>query len=349
MDQGRLQELMDRFVIDFGATGGAGTVLLGERLGLYRALRQGPLLPAELAARTETTPRYVEEWLCGQAAGGYVEYDPETGRYFLTDEQTFVLTDPAGPVYLPGAFQLAVGALQALPSLVTAFRTGAGMGWPEQHPDVFAGCERFFRAGYSAHLVSSWIPALDGALERLVSGCRVADVGCGRGASTLLMAGAFPRSGFIGSDYHDESIRQAGKRAAEAGLADRVRFEVATADAFGGGPFDLVTTFDCLHELGDPLAAARHVRESLAEDGTWMIVEPYAGETVAENLTPVGRVYYSLSTLLCVPGALSQPGGHSLGAQAGEAAIRGIVRAAGFGVFGRVAQTPFQIVYGARP
>jgi SAM-dependent methyltransferase len=349
MDEGRLMDFLHRFVADFGATGAAGNVVLGERLGLYRALREGPLLPAELATRTETTPRYVEEWLRGQAAGGYVEYDATTGRYHLSEEQAFALTDPEGPVYLPGAFQLALGAIQSLPRMVEAFRTGEGLGWHEHHPDVFAGCERFFRPGYVANLVSAWIPALDGVPPRLAAGCRVADIGCGHGASTLLMAQAYPHSTFVGSDYHEESIRQAGKRAAEAGLADRAGFEVATAHTFAGGPFDLVTSFDCLHDMGDPLGAARHVRESLVEDGTWMIVEPYAGDSVAENLNPVGRAYYSMSTLLCVPNALSQEGDYSLGAQAGEAAIREVVLTAGFGSFHRVAETPFNIVYQATP
>jgi len=349
VDESRLMEFLHRFVVDFGATGAAGNVLAGEQLGLYRAMREGPLLPAELAARTETTPRYVEEWLRGQAAGGYVEYDASTGRYFLTEEQTFTLTNPEGPVYLPGAFQFAVGALQALPRLVEAFRTGEGIGWHEHHPDVFAGCERFFRPGYVAHLVAEWLPALDGVPAALAQGGRVADIGCGHGASTLLMAQAFPRSHFVGSDYHAASVQVAGKRAAEAGLADRVRFEVAAADAFGGGPFDLVTSFDCLHDMGDPLGAARHVRESLAGDGTWMIVEPRAGDAVSDNLNPIGRAYYSLSTFLCVPSALSQDGGFALGAQAGEPAIAGIVARAGFTRFRRAAETPFNLVFEARP
>jgi ubiquinone/menaquinone biosynthesis C-methylase UbiE len=267
----------------------------------------------------------------------------------MTEEQAFALTDPDGPVFVPGAFQLAYGALQALPQITEAVRTGAGLGWHEHDDDVFAGCERFFRPGYLANLTASWLPALDGVEDRLRAGGRVADIGCGHGASTVLMAEAFPTATFCASDYHEDSIAQARKRAEEAGVADRVTFETATAQTFGGGPFDLVTTFDALHDMGDPLGAARHVRESLAPDGTWMVVEPYAGDTVADNLNPVGRVYYSFSTFLCVPNALSQTGGYALGAQAGEPAIRRIATDAGFTRFRRAAETPFNLVYEIRP
>lgn len=349
VDQDRLMDFLNRFVGDLGATVAAGSMVIGDRLGLYRALRDGPLLPAELAGLTRTAPRYVEEWLRGQAAGGYVEYDPTTGRYGLTEEQAFALTDPDGPVFVPGAFQLALGTLRAVPLLTEAFRTGDGVGWHEQHDDVFGGCERFFRPGYVQSLLPSWLPALDGVVERLDAGAHVADIGCGHGASTLLMAQAFPRSTFVGSDYHAPSIDLATKRASDAGVSDRVRFDVTAAQQLGGGPYDLVTSFDCLHDMGDPLRAATHVLASLTPDGTWMIVEPMAGDQVTDNLNPVGRVYYSFSTFLCVPNALSQDGGYSLGAQAGEEAIRRIVTDAGFGHFRRVAETPFNLVFEARP
>jgi 2-polyprenyl-3-methyl-5-hydroxy-6-metoxy-1,4-benzoquinol methylase len=349
IDQDKLMEFLHRFVGDLGATIAAGNVVVGDRLGLYRALAAGPLLPSELAERTGTAVRYVDEWLRGQAAGGYVEYDPRTDRYSLTPEQAFALADPDGAVYAPGAFQLALGTLKAEPQVTEAFRTGAGIGWHQHDGEVFAGCERFFRPGYIANLTESWLPALDGVTGRLRAGARVADIGCGHGASTILMAQAFPESTFTGSDYHEESILEARKRAADAGLTDRVSFEVASAQTFGGGPYDLVTSFDCLHDMGDPVGAARHVHEQLAPDGTWMVVEPRAEDTVAGNLNPVGRVYYSFSTFLCVPGALAQDGGYSLGAQAGEAVIGRLAGDAGFGSFRRVAETPFNLVYEARP
>ncbi len=349
IDQDKLMDFLHRFVGDLGATMAAGNVVVGDRLGLYRALADQPMSPCELAERTGTTTRYVDEWLRGQAAGGYVQYDAAAGVYSLTPEQAFALTDPDGAVFAPGAFQLALGTLRAEPRVTDAFRTGAGIGWHEHHDEVFTGCERFFRPGYSANLVAGWLPALDGVVGKLRAGARVADVGCGLGASTALMASAYPRSTFSGSDYHEESVLQARKRIADAGLDDRVSFDVASAQDFGGGPYDLVTSFDCLHDMGDPLAAARHVRESLAPDGTWMVVEPYAGDAVADNLSPVGRVYYSFSTFLCVPNALSQDGGYSLGAQAGERSIARLAGDAGFTRFRRAAETPFNIVYEARP
>ena len=349
IDQDKLMDFLHRFVGDLGATMAAGGVMIGDRLGLYKALAESPARPEELAARTGTAPRYVEEWLRSQAAGGYVQHDADTGQFSMTEEQAFALTDPDGPLYAPGAFELALGTLRALPSIVEAFRTGDGYGWHEHDVDVFTGCERFFRPGYVGNLVAGWLPAMDGVVDTLERGARVADVGCGHGASTVLMAQAFPNSMFVGSDYHRESVDAAAKRVADLGLKDRVDFEVASAADFTGGPFDLVTTFDCLHDMGDPVDAARHIRESIADDGSWMIVEPYATDDVAGNLTPVGRVYYSFSTFLCVPNALSQEGGYSLGAQAGPAAIRRIVTDAGFTRFQQVAETPFTLVYQARP
>ena len=349
IDQDKLDDFLGRFVSDLGATIAAGGVVVGHRLGLYRALAAGLATPEELAERTGTTPRYVAEWLRAQAAGGYVEHDAAAGTFALTEEQTFALTDPDGPLYVPGAFVLALGALRAEPQITDAFRSGAGMGWHEHHDDVPLGCEMFFRPGYLANLVPSWIPSLDGVEAKLIAGAKVADVGCGLGASTVLMAQAYPASQFAASDYHGASIELARKRAAEAGVQERTSFQVAGAKEFPGTGYDLVATFDALHDMGDPVGVARHVRESLADDGTWLIVEPAAGDAVVDNLHPVGRVYYAFSTFLCVPNALSQNGGHALGAQAGEAALREIVTAAGFTRFRRAAETPFNIVLEARP
>ena len=349
LDMDALMAFVGTFVGDLGATMAAGNVLLGERLGLYRALAAQPGDARSLATATGTDPRYVDEWLRGQAAGGYVKYDA-AARDLLDDARAGVRTDrPDGPVFLPGAFELALGSLKAQHKIEQAFRTGAGYGWGEHDHDVFSGCERFFRPGYLMHLLSEWIPALDGVPAKLERGASVADLGCGHGASTLLMAQAFPASRFIGSDYHGASIEAARERAAEAGVDDRVRFAVASAQTLNATDLDLVTTFDCLHDMGDPLGAARRIRSSLATDGTWMIVEPAAGDTVESNLNPVGRVFYNFSTFLCVPNAMSQPGGYALGAQAGEAAIRQVVTDAGFTRFRRVAETPFNNVYEARP
>ena len=349
IDADKLQEFLGRFIADLGATVAAGNVVIGHRLGLYQALAAGPARAEELAVRTQTSPRYIAEWLRGQAAGGYVQYDPAADAYSMTEEQAFALANPDGGVYAPGAFVLALGALKAEPRITDAFRTGAGMGWHEHDEDVFAGCEQFFRPGYVANLVTSWIPALNGADSKLRAGAKVADIGCGFGASTVLLAREYPNSAFTGSDYHDRSIEIARKRAADAGVAGRVSFEVATASEFSGTGYDLAATFDCLHDMGDPLGAARHVRQALAPDGTWLIVEPYAGDAITDNLNPIGRIYYNGSTLLCVPNAMSQAGGYTLGAQAGEAAIRQLVTDAGFTRFRRAAETPFNLIFEARP
>jgi 2-polyprenyl-3-methyl-5-hydroxy-6-metoxy-1,4-benzoquinol methylase len=349
INQGKLDELLGRFVGDLGATIASGNVVVGHRLGLYRRLAEGPATAEELARRTGTDPRYVAEWLRGQAAGGYVSCDADAGQFSLTEEQAFALADPDGTLYLPGAFLLALGALRAESQITDAFRSGAGMGWHEHHEDVFAGTEMFFRPGYVASLTSSWIPALDGVAEKLAAGGRVADVGCGHGASTMLLAQAYPQARILGSDYHQASVDTARKHAAEAGVADRARFEVASAQTFSGTGYDLVATFDCLHDMGDPVGAARHIRQALDAEGTWLIVEPLAAATLAENLNPVGRVYYSFSTFICVPAARSQPGGYALGAQAGEEAIREVAAQAGFARFRRAAETPFNAVYEARP
>jgi SAM-dependent methyltransferase len=350
VDTGKLMEFVFRAVGEVGATLNAALVVMGDKLGLYRALAgAGALSPADLAARTGTAERYVREWLSAQAAGGFVSYDPDSGRFTLPPEQAVALTDASSPAYLPGFFQIALGSVLDSPRITDAARTGAGFGWGEHGHDVLEGCERFFRPGYHANLTSAWLPALDGVVARLESGARVADVGCGHGASTILMARAYPNSAFTGSDYDGGSIDTARAQAAEAGLAGRLTFEVAPAQTYGGGDYDLVTMFDCLHDMGDPVGAARHVRSTLTPDGTWMIVEPQAGDRLEENLNPVGRAYYGFSTLLCTPASLSQDVGLALGAQAGEARIADVVKAAGFTRFRRVAETPFNAVFEARP
>ncbi len=350
LDMDKLFQFVFRAVEEVGATLNTALVVMGDRLGLYRALAgAGPLAPGELAQRTGTAERYVREWLNAQAAGGYVSYDPDTGRYLLPPEQAAALTDPDCPAYLPGFFQLALGSVADSPHIVDAARTGAGFGWHEHVTDVHEGCERFFRPGYNANLVSAWLPALDGVVAKLERGALVADVGCGHGSSTILMAQHFPNSVFVGSDYHAGSIQTARQRAEDAGVAGRARFEVAPAAAYDGTGYDLVTMFDCLHDMGDPVGAARHVLQSLAADGTWLIVEPAAGDRFEDNFNPVGRAYYAFSTLLCTPCSLSQDVGLALGAQAGEARIRDVVTTAGFTRFRRVAETPFNLVFEARP
>ena len=349
LDPQKLEQFVFRAVDEVGAALNAALVVMGDKLGLYRALAgAGGLTPAELAEQTGTAERYVREWLGAQAAGGYVEYDPETGRYTLPPEQTVALTDESSPAYLPGFFQIAVGSVLDSPRITEAARTGEGVGWHEHVHDVHEGCERFFRPGYNANLIDAWLPALNGVVEKLDRGGRIADIGCGHGASTILMAQAFPQSTFVGSDYHAGSIETARERAQAAGLDERVQFEAEPAAAHPGSDYDLVTMFDCLHDMGDPVGAARKVRELLAPDGTWMIVEPAAGDSVEENLNPVGRAYYGFSTLLCTPASLSQDVGLALGAQAGEARIREVVEAAGFTRFRRAAETPFNLVFEAK-
>jgi len=349
VDTKKLEQFLGQFVNDLGATVHAGMVVIGERLGLYKALAAGPLTAAELAAITRTDERYVREWLSSQAAGGYITYNAETHKFGMTEEQALTLANEVGPAYLPGAFELALGSLAAVPRITEAFRSGAGMGWGEHEDRVFHGCEKFFRPGYAANLVSSWIPALDGVQDKLARGAKVADVGCGKGASSILMAKAFPKSHIFGFDYHDQSIEGARESAKRQGVADRVTFEVAKAKEFPGRDYDFVAVFDCLHDMGDPVGAAAHVRAALTEDGSWMIVEPFANDDLQDNLNPVGRVYYSFSTLLCTPCSRSQEVGMCLGAQAGEKQMQKVVTSAGFSRFRRAAQTPFNLVYEARP
>jgi ubiquinone/menaquinone biosynthesis C-methylase UbiE len=349
LDMGKLNAFIGQFVTDLGASVHTGMVVIGEKLGLYKALAGGPMNAAELAAKTGTDERYLREWLASQAAGGYITYDETTERFSLTEEQAFTLAYEDSPAYLPGAFELALGSLAAVPRIAESFRTGAGMGWHEHADGVFHGCEKFFRPGYAANLVSAWIPALEDVRQKLEAGARVADVGCGKGASTVLMAKAFPNSRFYGFDYHDKSIEGARATAEREGIADRVTFEVSKAKDYPGQDYDFVAVFDCLHDMGDPVGAASHVRRSLAADGTWMIVEPFANDQLKDNLNPVGRVYYSFSTLLCTPCSRSQEVGLCLGAQAGEKRVREVVSKAGFSRFRRAAETPFNIVYEARP
>jgi len=349
VDMDKLNSFIGRFVGDLGAAVHTGMVVIGEKLGLYKTLAAQPMTSKELADKTETDERYVREWLASQAAGGYISYDDKTEKFFLTEEQAFTLANEDSPAYLPGAFQLALGSLAAVPRIAESFRSGAGMGWHEHDDGVFHGCEKFFRPGYAANLVTNWIPALHDVKAKLEAGARVADVGCGKGASTILMAKAFPKSQFIGFDYHAKSIEGARETAAREGLADRVTFEVSKAKEFPGRNYDFVAVFDCLHDMGDPVGAARHVRRSLKEDGTWMIVEPFANDELKDNLNPVGRVYYSFSTLLCTPCSRSQEVGLCLGAQSGEKRMRDVVTSAGFSRFRRATETPFNIVYEARP
>jgi SAM-dependent methyltransferase len=350
VDENKLMAFVGRAVGDLGALVNGALVVVGDRLGLYRALAgAGPLTAGELAERTGTTERYVREWLSAQAAHGYLEHH-DGDRFLLPDEHAVALTDETSPACVVGGFELGLAAVQAADPLTEAFRSGAGIGWGRHHHDVFEGCERFFRPGYRANLVASWLPALDGVEDKLRRGIRVADVGCGHGASTLLMAEAYPTSSFVGIDVHEPSIEEARKRASAAGLADRVDFEVGTATTFGGpGAFDLVCFFDSLHDMGDPAGACAHARSVLDPDGTLMLVEPFAGDRVADNLHPVGAAYYAFSTLLCTPNSLSEDVGAALGAQAGEARLAEVVTGAGFASCRRVAETPFNMVLEARP
>lgn len=351
INEEKLHSLLGRFVGDLGATMTAGTIVIGEKLGLYKAMGNPhePVTAKDLAARTDTNERYVREWLNTQAASGYVEYDPESDSFYLTDEQWFVLTNEESAAYLPGAFILATAALKATPKVAERFKTGEGLGWHEHDEGLFRGTELFFRPGYGVHLVKDWIPALDGVEEKLKSGAKVADVGCGHGASTILMAEAFPNSEFYGFDYHEKSIETARKKAADAGVSERATFEVAKSKEYPGADYDFVTFFDCLHDMGDPVGAAAHVKESLKPDGSWMIVEPFAGDTTKDNLNPIGRVYYSASTLICTPASLSQEVGLALGAQAGEQKLREVVTEGGFASLQRRAETPFNIILEAKP
>jgi SAM-dependent methyltransferase len=350
IDEGKLEAFMGQAVGDLGAAISGLMVLLGDELGLYKAMAgAGPLSAAELADRTGCDGRYVLEWLNNQAAGGYVAYDADRDAYELPPEQALALADEDSPVFLPGGFAGIAAAWAGADKYVDAFRTGKGVGWHEQDPRLFRGTERFFRPGYKAHLVAEWIPALDGVEDKLRAGARVADVGCGHGASTVLMAQAYPQSRFVGFDFHPASVDTARKRAADAGVADRVSFEVASAKDFPGEGYDLITYFDCLHDMGDPEGAVRHTRSAIAADGTVMLVEPYAGDRTADNLTPVGRAFYGFSTVICTMASKAQEVGLALGAQAGEGRLREIFMAGGFSRLHRATETPFNLILEARP
>ncbi len=348
VDPAKLDAFLGQVVGDAGAAMSAALVVVGDRLGLYKALAKGgPATAAELARRTETAERYVQEWLDAQASGGYVQYDKVTQTYSLSPERAVALADDLSPAFVPGMFQIMHAMWTAVDHMAEKFKTGEGHPWGEHHPCLFEGTERFFRAGYRGNLISSWLPALDGSVAKLERGAKVADVGCGLGASTILMAQTYPKSRFFGYDSHPASIETARKRAAEAGVADRVTFDVASSTDFPGRDYDIVCHFDCLHDMEDPAGAARHVRQALASGGNWMIVEPFAADQREDNHNPIGRVFYSASTMICVPHSLSRRG-PALGAQAGEARIRRIVTDSGFSRFRRASQTPFNLVFEAR-
>jgi SAM-dependent methyltransferase len=345
IDQAKLQALLGRAVVDIGANFHAALVVTGDKLGLFRALRElGPTTPADLAKRTGTHERYIREWLSAMAAGGYVTYEAGTAQFSLSEEQALALLDAD----LPGAFVLAQATVKSEPRITEIFRSGEGMGWHEHDHRLFEGTERFFRPGYAVNLVPTWIPALEGVQAKLEKGGRVADIGCGHGSSTILMAKAFPASRFVGFDYHGPSIDSARQAAKREGVGDRIAFEVASAKDYPGTGYDLVAFFDSLHDMGDPVGIARHVHQSLAPGGTWLLVEPFAHDRLEENLNPVGRMYYAASTMLCTPNSLSQDVGTALGAQAGEARLKKVATEAGFTRFRRAAETPFNLVLEAR-
>lgn len=348
VDEQRLNTFLGKAVADLGAAVSAVLVSIGDELGFYETLAIGPLTASDLAAKTGTNERYVREWLANQAAGGYVDYDAQSDRFCLSPEQALCLADANGPVDVPGAYAIVRDLFHVRDRALENFRTGGGMEWGEHHPCLFHGTERFFRASYNSHLLTSWLPALDGVVDKLKRGARVADVGCGHGASTVLMAQAFPRSEFVGIDYHGRSIEMGRQRAQEAGVSN-ARFDVADAVSYRGGPFDLITFFDCLHDMADPAGAAKHARQSVTSDGHVMVVEPFANDRLEQNLNPVGRVYYGASTLVCVPVSLAK-NGPALGAQAGEQRLREVlVEQGGFSRLRRATETPFNIILEARP
>jgi len=349
LDEQRLNAFMGKMLDDVGAAMNASLLVVGDRLGLYKALaRYGPLTPAELAERTETAERYVREWLSAQAASGYVEYHERNGTFSMAPEQAAVFADEESPVFLGAVGDLVAAAFRDEPLITSAFRTGKGVGWNKRSECLFCGTARFFRTTYKHHLVQEWLPALDGVVDKLEKGAKVADVGCGHGVSTLLMAQAYPKSRFFGFDYHLPSIEDGRRAAAAAGLTERVTFAQSTAKEIPSNDYDLVCFFDCLHDMGDPVGALRHVRNTMHKDGTCLLVEPIAGDRLQDNLNPVGRVYYAASTMICTPASLDQEVGLALGAQAGEARLAEVAREAGFSRMRRAAETPFNMVLEAR-
>jgi SAM-dependent methyltransferase len=349
-DPQKLEQFMHKMVGDMGAAMSGSLVITGTKLGLYKALAEiGPATSAELAKHLGLDERYVREWLSAQAASGFVEYEPSAGRFSLNAEQRMALSNEESPVYVAPAFELIASTYIDEPKITDAFRTGKGVGWHEHHECLFRGCEKFFRPGYRANLVAAWIPALEGVLDKLESGAKVADIGCGHGASTIIMAEAFPNSEFVGFDYHDKSIERAREAAKEAGDLRNISFAMSSAKEAPGKDFDLVCCFDCLHDMGDPVGAAKHIHEMLKADGTFMIVEPMAGDQLTENLNPVGRMYYSASTMICTPGSKAQEVGLALGAQAGEVRLAEVLREAGFSTVRRATDTPFNMVIEAKP
>jgi SAM-dependent methyltransferase len=342
----KLNELVGKLVGDLGVSLAGASILLGDRLGLYKAMADGaPVNPSQLAKKTNLHERYLREWLCGQAASGYIEYNSETDAFSLSPEQAMAFAEEGSPAFFAGAFDVVQSTYLDEPKVAEAFRSGKGVGWHEHSKCLFSGTERFFRPGYNANLVPNWIPSLDGVDEKLKSGIKVADVGCGHGASTIVMAQAYPHSEFFGFDDHKPSIERAKTLAQEAGVADRITFAQASAKEFPGEGYDLVAFFDCLHDMGDPVGAGKHVKESLAEDGTWMIVEPFAHDQLKDNLNPVGQVFYHASTFICTPASLSQEVALGLGAQAGESKLRQVATEAGFKHFRRATETPFNMIF----
>ncbi len=347
MDEGRLNDFMGKLVVDMGGAAIMANVMIGDELGLYRAMADGePVTPEDLAQRTGCNARLVREWLSGQAASGYVEH--QQGRFTLPEEQAMALAEEDSPVYVAGGASVLASMYLDKDKVVAAMRGDGALSWADHHPCLFSGTERFFRPGYRAHLIDAWLPALDGVVSRLEQGASVADIGCGHGASTLIMAKAYPRSSFHGFDFHDRSIEQARTRATQAGLRERVQFTQATAQDFPGGDFDLVCFFDCLHDMGDPVGAAQRAYEALKPGGTVLLVEPFANDDLDDNLTPVGRLFYAASTCICTPNSLSQDVKLGLGAQAGERRLAQVFAKAGFRHFRRATETPFNLVLEAR-
>ena len=345
----KLNSFMGKMVGDFGTALNASLMLIGDKLGLYKTLAaKGPMNGMELAQATGTSERYVREWLSAQAASGYVEYDASSGKFSMQPEQALALADEDSPFFMGGIGDLVAATFLDEPKISEAFKTGKGVGWNRRSECLFCGTARFFRTGYKHHLVQEWLPALDGVVEKLERGAKVADVGCGHGVSTRLMAEAFPNSRFFGFDYHPGSIEAARQAAKDTGLGDRVRFEVQSAKTYPAEDYDLVCFFDCLHDMGDPIGAIRHVRETMADDGTCMLVEPFANDRLEDNLNPVGRVFYAASTAICTPASLDQEVGMALGAQAGEARLRDVARHGGLTRFRRATETPFNLILEAR-